>query len=64
MTRKQAIEILKARGIQTTADLDKECLRQATADRIPSRFGALKALVGFDAAMWLLHDLAVNQCSV
>jgi hypothetical protein len=57
ITRKhqQAVKKLKSLGIKTVADLDDK--------RDPynsSRYSYLTSLVGEDAAMWLMNDLALK----
>ena len=57
MNRTSAIKILKAKGIKTIADLDHHKGNN-------SRYSALKALIGEDAADWMLNDLAIDQCAL
>jgi hypothetical protein len=59
---------LKRLGIKTTADLDTWIKNNIRVDDQGRRYGlsryaALKELVGEDAATWILHDLATNQCA-
>ena len=57
--RKRAITKLQRLGIKTTADLDAWIRKNPTKDgSLTSRFGALKKLVGENAATWMIHDLS------
>ena len=58
---------LTALGIATTDDLDRWIKAHPYKDKwgraaLHSRFGAIKALAGEDAAVWVLNDLAIRQC--
>lgn len=53
---RKGVSRLQSIGIRTAADLDTYRSRH---DPHNSRFGVLKSLVGFDAAMWILNDLAL-----
>jgi len=57
---KESIKKLKRLNIKTIDDLD---IYRAKHDRNNSRYGVLSDLVGKDAAMWLLNDLAIKQCT-
>ena len=57
---KDGVDKLKMFGIKNTSDLDK--YRQET-DPYNSRYNVLASLVGKDAAMWILNDLALTQCT-
>jgi len=54
---------LRAKGIVTVDDLSRYAETHPTAEgHIPSRYSVLKAIVGADAADWLMNDLAIRQC--
>ena len=59
---------LQAYGIRTIGDLDRWRNAQRWQDQggeyIPSRYKALKAIVGEDAADLILNELALIQCGV
>lgn len=57
---KEGVEKLLAMDIRTTRDLDEY---KAKHDPHNSRYNVLKAIVGDDATMWILNDLALNQCA-
>jgi hypothetical protein len=65
LTKKQGITKLKKLGIKTTVDLDNWKANKCKGQRfIMSRYDALKELIGDNAAMWILNDLAINQCNL
>ena len=51
----RGIAKLKSLGIKTIKDVDD---RKGNV----SRFGYIASLIGFDAAVWLMNDLAIEQC--
>ena len=51
----RAMQKLAAMGITTIAEVDRRKGNE-------SRFGFLRDLVGFDGAMWVINDLAINTC--
>lgn len=71
LTKKQGIEKLKKLNIKTTNDLDnwrnkngRYYDNRMKSYCIISRYEALVNLVGDNAAMWIMNDLAINQCSL
>ena len=51
-------------NIKTIADLDNWIKKHPTQENHHmSRFSALKILVGENAAMWMLNELAIKQCT-
>ena len=63
MNTLKAKKTLAKSGIRTTADLDRWIAAHPQSDGcLISRFGALKILVGEEAACWILNDLAIAQC--
>lgn len=62
--KKLVIETLLDEGIQTIGDLDRWREKHLTERRsVPSRFNALTRLVGEDAAIVILNELAIRQCT-
>ena len=61
---KDGVAKLKRLGLQSTQDLDKwiadHPIRVGSRKVGYSRFGALKKLVGEEAATWILHDMATS----
>lgn len=57
-------EKLLKNNIKTISDLDNWIKKHPTAEKhYMSRFGALKILVGENAAIWMLNELAIKQCT-
>lgn len=57
-------EKLLKNNIKTMADLDNWIKKHPTAEKhYMSRFNALKILVGENAAIWMLNELAIQQCT-
>jgi hypothetical protein len=68
MTMQAAIKALAKKEIVTLTDLDTYSLQHPYTDQqgclcIGSRYKTLKALVGENAAISLLHELATQQCT-
>ena len=66
-TMPQALRYLARHGIKTTEDLDAFARRIERKDAdgsryIPSRYQALVLLVGENAAISIMHELATKQC--
>ena len=66
-TMRQALGHLRRRGITTTTDLDVYARQLDRKDPdgnpyIPSRYQTLAHLVGENAAISILHELATTQC--
>lgn len=57
-------EKLLKHNIKTMADLDAWIKNHPTEQKhYMSRFNALKILVGENAAIWMLNELAIRQCT-
>ena len=50
---------LARKGIKTISDLDAY---RANNDPFNSRNGVLKSIVGNEGAIWVMNELAINQC--
>lgn len=61
------LDILASSGIQTIGDLDTWRNTHIVSDRfgrhVPSRFSSLRFLIGEDAAISILNELAIRQCT-
>jgi len=58
----KAKRTLSTHGIKTTADIDALRNDERSEHYCKSRFSILKSFVGFDAAMWILNDMAIIEC--
>jgi hypothetical protein len=58
--QKEGTEKLIAMGIKTIDDLDAY---RAKIDPYNSRYNVLKSIVGDNAAMWIINDLAIMTCT-
>jgi hypothetical protein len=54
---------LKKAGVKTMADLDRWVMNNPLPNGdLTSRYDALKRIVGENAAMWMMNELAIRQC--
>lgn len=66
LSQSQGIARLKRLGIKTTSDLDNWIKNHPRTDKLTgrqvlmSRFGALKQLIGENAATFILNELAIQ----